>query len=177
VTGTRRRKGVQRAAGALRQLAMQDRLTRPDRSRRYQFLKRTFGPDRDMLFFGGLFAAQAYQEALACYIDACFVACVVLCQIVLEHTLAGVFKVSGREDLDGAGFFRLLREAEAAGMLRSDEVQAFNEMRQLRNQYIHAGDGGMDWLLKRRSKHPTVFDALEEDATLMLKALRRIRVG
>jgi hypothetical protein len=127
-----------------------------------------------MMFVGGVFAARAYQEAIVCYLDACFIACVVLCQIVLEHSLAGVFQLSGEEGLDGAGFFRLLRQAERVGMFTKDEVRAFDEVRKLRNEYTHGKVGGMAWLLRRGSKHTSTFDALEEDATQALRALGRI---
>jgi hypothetical protein len=86
-----------------------------------------------------LWAGHAYGESQAAYINRCFVASAILCQIVLEHTLSAYFAFEKRGDLRGISFQRLLREA-VPRYLNDAEREAFDSVRLIRNSYVHGGD-------------------------------------
>ena len=66
----------------------EDGRTRNRRVRRADAIQQMIGnlPD-GMLFVGGFEAMRAYHEAQTSYITGCFVGCILLCQVAVEHTL------------------------------------------------------------------------------------------
>jgi len=67
-----------------------------------------------------------------------FISCVVISQIVIEHTLAGLLNFFGRTDLEGAGFRKLAEEALSDGHISQKEFDDLNQLRRLRNPYSHS---------------------------------------
>jgi len=109
-----------------------------ERLARLHFLGEQHGGPRDQLITGGLIGNLAIDEACWCFINGQFIACVVLTQIVLEHLLAGLFRIAGRDDIAGAGFGRILREAYSERFISSAEFDKFNSLRAKRNPYSHS---------------------------------------
>src|SRR5687768_2285912 len=109
--------------------------SRPYRAQRLQLLVNEYGPESLGLFPGGPIGAMAFEEARLTYLHWIFVACTVMCQICLEHMLAALFRMAGRDDLDRATYKRLLREARDQSFLSEEEFRLFERLRSLRNPY------------------------------------------
>jgi hypothetical protein len=148
-------------------LAADDEKSRPFRAERLAFLLDHFGTEeRGMLFHGGVVSATAFEEMRVCYLNGLFVSCVVVAQIVIEHTLAHMLDLAGRSELEGAGFKKLAEESLKERLLSQDEFDAMDELRKLRNPYTHSKPLMHDSCFVRRSKetgsHP--LDLFKEDA-------------
>src|SRR5436853_7615422 len=103
-------------------LRNEDNASFDERQRRLRWLIDAFGqPAGYMVHHGGFISYRAFEEARRCYLYGQFIAVVLLCQIVLEHTLAGFFRAEGRNDLERDGFQRLLNEALQAGYISQQE--------------------------------------------------------
>ncbi len=143
---------------------------------RVRFLTSLTGEEpREMIFYGGFVAGHAYGESQAAYINGCFIACVILCQIVLEHTLCAFFALEGRDDLRRASFQRLLQEA-VPRYLNDAERDAFDSVRPIRNSYVHGGDERAVLELGRRAEQQgsTMIEMLEQNARVALSAVARL---
>jgi hypothetical protein len=101
-------------------------------------LLKLFGQNESMLFFGGVVSVQAFEEMRLAYLNGLYVSCVVVSQIVIEHILAGLFNLSNRSDLEGAGFQKLTKEAIADGYISQREFDDLDRLRRLRNPYTHS---------------------------------------
>src|SRR5262245_21775686 len=148
-------------------LAADEAKSRPYRAERLALLLEHFGSEeRGMLFHGGIVPAHAFQELRLCYLHGLFISCVVVAQIVIEHTLAGMLRMGGRDDLEGASFKKLLEEAEADGLISAAEYDAFDELRQLRNPYTHSKppmhESSVGCRTAETGSHP--WDLFKEDA-------------
>lgn len=119
-------------------LHAEDEAKFPARLERLRFLGEQHGGPRDQLITGGVIGYLAFEEACWCFINGHFIACVVLTQMVLEHLLAGLFRVFGRDDIADTGFARLLREAHAEHFISTSEFEKFNLLRERRNPYSHS---------------------------------------
>lgn len=112
--------------------------SRPWRVERMGLLLDLFGQNGWMQFFGGVVPVQAFDEMRLAYLNGLYVSCVVVSQIVLEHILAGMFSLYGRDDLEGAGFQKLTTEGLAAGFISLEEFEELERLRRLRNPYTHS---------------------------------------
>lgn len=119
-------------------LYAEDQTKFPARLERLKFLGEQHGGPRDQLITGGMIGYLAFEEACWCFINGHFIACVVLTQMVLEHLLAGIFRIIGRDDIAYTGFARLLREAHAERIISTTEFKKFNLLRERRNPYSHS---------------------------------------
>ncbi len=115
----------------------EDQAKFPARLERLKFLGEQHGGPRDKLITGGLIGYLAFEEACWCFINGQFIACVVLTQIVLEHILAGLFRMFGQDKIADSGFKLLLGKARAERFISQDEFEKFNSIRERRNPYIH----------------------------------------
>ena len=90
--------------------------------------------------------------------------------------LAGIFRMSGREDLNRAGFQKLLREARVERFLSEDEFELFDRVRMLRNPYAHPrAPDDAESMLRRASQTDTQFeDLVAQDAELAIAVLLRL---
>jgi hypothetical protein len=150
--------------------------SRAHRAQRLQLLVTEYGPEGIRLFHGAPISAIAFEEARQAYLHGLFVACTVMCQICLEHMLAGLFRMAGRDDLDRATYERLLREARDQSFLSEEEFRLFDRLRSLRNPYAHprapAGEGSL--LRRMISADTAIEDLAVEDAQLAITALLRL---
>lgn len=105
---------------------------------RLKFAVEQYGEPRHQLMTGGMIGYRAFEEARWCFVNGQFIACVVLTQMVLEHMLAGLFRIAGRDDIADAGFRRLLEEAQTESFISSVEFDKFEGLRKLRNPYSHS---------------------------------------
>lgn len=122
--------------------------SRPHRAERLRLLVEEYGPSGTIrIFHGGPVSAWAFEEARQAYLHGLFLCCTIMCQVCLEHILAGLFRGAGRDDLGDASFKRLLREAREERILSQDEFRLFDRIRTLRNPYAHprtpTGKGSM----------------------------------
>jgi HEPN domain-containing protein len=151
--------------------------SRPCRAERLRLLVEEYGPsDTIRVFHGGPVSAWAFEEARQAYLHGLFLCCTIMCQVCLEHMLAGLFRAAGRDDLGNASFKRLLREAKEERILSLEEFRLFDRLRTLRNPYAHprdpAGVGSMPW---RALESGTVMeDVPVQDATFAVTALLRL---
>ncbi len=144
--------------------------SRPCRVDRMHLLLDHFGQNRDMLFFGGVIPAQAFEEMRLAYLNGLYISCVVVSQIVIEHILAGLLDLSGRTTLEGAGFQRLTEEARAEGYISEKEFEDLIRLRRLRNPYTHSRPVMHDSCVIRRAaetgSHP--LELFKQDAETAL---------
>jgi len=116
---------------------------------------------------------MAFEEARQTYLHGLFVACIVMCQVCLEHMLAGLFRQAGRDDLDRATFEVLLREANNQRFLSAEEFALFDRLRTIRNPYVHSRTPtGKGSLIRRAVEEDKVVEnVIVEDAELAIRAL------
>ena len=151
--------------------------SRPHRAARLRLLVEEYGPsDTIRVFLGGPISAWAFEEARQAYLHGLFVCCTIMCQVCLEHMLAGLFRGAGRDDLSNASFNRLLREAREERILSQDEFRLFDRLRTLRNPYAHPRDPtGIDSMPRRALESGAVMeDVPVQDATFAVTALLRL---
>lgn len=147
--------------------------SRPYRADRLRYLLDQYGHDSVRIFPGGSLSLMAFEESRQAYLNGLFMACTIMCQVCLEHMLAGLFREAGRDDLDRATFKTLLREALDQGLLSADEFALFDRLRSLRNPYAHSraplGKGSME----RRAVDVNIAikDLVVHDAELAISSL------
>jgi len=147
-------------------LLAEDDASRRSRSGRLAFVVQASGPLSNMLIPGGFVPARALEETRWCYVNGQFLACIVLCQVILEHVLAGQFALMGKDSLIKGRFERLCDEALANHLISSSEHRAFTSLRLLRNPYTHPQRMNDPKRLERRmmtEKRPQE-DIVEDDA-------------
>jgi hypothetical protein len=136
----------------------------PERVDRLCFVVEEGGPEIDRLFPGGPISAWAFLEARRAYIYGLDIACVIMTQVCLEHSLLGMFKWAGRDDLDGASFKVLLSEAKAQGFLSEGEYELFERLRRFRNPYAHPRSlDDESAIIKRAETSRTSIDVIPTD--------------
>jgi hypothetical protein len=89
------------------------------------------------LFLGGETAMNAFEEARNAYVSGLFLACVLLCQVYVEHTLGSLFRMMGRDDAADAAYARMLVAARDQALLTQAEFEIFDRLRRNRNPYAH----------------------------------------
>lgn len=150
--------------------------SRPDRAERLRLLLDEYGRESIRIFPGGPVSALAFEESRQAFLHGLFVACTIMCQVCLEHMLAGLFRMEGRGNLDRATFDTLLRQARDERFLSSDEFALFDRLRALRNPYAHPRAPTRRGSIGRRAidTDTPVEDLVVEDAELAIKALLRL---
>lgn len=96
----------------------------------------------DLLFYGGIDPA-ILAEIEDSFKRGNFVACVLLCQLVIEHALASIFLLTEYESITTKGFAKLIAKAAELGVIDNDIESQLTELRRMRNPYVHPkfGDG------------------------------------
>ena len=150
--------------------------SRPYRANRLKVLIENFGSENFGVFYGGTISAVAFEEARQAYLHGLFISCTVMCQVCLEHMLAGLFRMYGRDDLDRAGFAKLLQEARDEGLITQSEFELFEQLRSVRNPYVHPPRLSKQVAFERRAvDHDTPVEELFKiDAEHAVKALLRL---
>lgn len=158
-------------------LRSEDKNSFNERRIRLRWLIDEFGSfDNIIAHYGGFISYRAFEEARRCYLYGEFIAVVLLSQIVLEHTLAGLFQMEGRDDLNCAGFKKLLDEAIRLGYTSQQEYDVFNTIRKLRNPYVHYRSPMNSEHIGQRivMNDMTPFEIFETDAQVALKVVFRL---
>lgn len=158
-------------------LTNEDRGSFDERLIRLRWLVDEFGEFGNIItHYGGFISFRAFEEARRCYLYGEFIAVVLLSQIVLEHTLAGLFQMEGRNDLNRAGFRKLLDEAINTDYISQQEYDVFNAVRKLRNPYVHYRAPMDSEHIGHRivESNLTPFEIFETDAQVALKAVFRL---
>lgn len=118
-------------------LESDDSKSRPYRAARMQvLLEKSF--EGNYLAPGGTLEVQAFEEMRQAYLHGLYISCVVSAQIVIEHRLAGMFGMVGIQELEGAGFRKLIGEALEVGFISEVEHELLDQLRLLRNPYVHS---------------------------------------
>ena len=112
-----------------------------ERLERYRFIWQEFGPPADMLLVGGIPAVLALQELRLCFIEGYYLACVLLVQIFVEHSLGGSYIMSGDDRIAERGFAQLIDNALADNHTSPDIASRLHELRRIRNAYVHPKAG------------------------------------
>jgi len=157
-------------------LSVEDDASRSSRSARLEFVVQASGPPSNMLIPGGFVPARALVEAKWSYINGQFLACIMLCQAMLEHVLAGQFTLMGKDALIKKGFERLCDEALADHLISPSEHRAFSNLRLLRNPYVHPKRMNDPTRLERRmmTEKRSQEEIVEDDARRALLAVLRL---
>lgn len=157
-------------------LLAEDDASRSSRSGRLAFVVQASGAPCDMLIPGGFVPARALAEIKWCYINGQFLACIVLCQVMLEHVLAGQFALMGNDDLIRKGFKVLCDKALAAQLISPSEYRALTCLRLYRNPYVHPRKMDDATRVERRmlAEHRSLESIVEDDARGALVAVLRL---
>lgn len=118
-----------------------DKHTFNQRLERYKFIRKEFGPPADMLLIGGFPAMFAIQELQFSYINALYMATILLAQSFIEHSLGGSFLMSGDDDIVEKGFSKLIDKALATKQIDQKLADKLHELRKMRNPYTHPNPG------------------------------------
>lgn len=124
--------------------------TLEERVRRFKFIWQEFGPPIGMLLLGGIPAAFALDELKRSYMEGNFLSCVLLAQIFIEHSLGGMFILSGNDELAQRGFAALINEARNVGTIDENLANRLHELRTMRNPYVHPRAGLSERTYMRR---------------------------
>ncbi len=118
-------------------LSREDNLCREDRLARLNWLAARTPNAEYLVFPGGLMSKHLFEEARYCFVYGQFLATVVLGLSYIEHTLAGLFYASGRNDLERASISALLKEAMKCGWVNQTEYENLERARKARNPITH----------------------------------------
>ena len=157
-------------------LEQEDAASRATRISRLAFVANEYGPPRHLLIPGGFVPVQAFEEARWCYVNGQFIGCVLLCQVMLEHILAGQFNLMGKDRIAESGFKNLCTEAEKALFISAEERQLFDSLRVKRNPYVHPRGMERTDRIERRMmlEGSDMNDILDKDARLAIGAVFRL---
>ncbi len=151
--------------------------SRHHRAERLRLLLGEYGEEGGIqLFPGGLVSRMAFEEARLAYLHGVFLGCIMLCQVCVEHMLAGLFRMAGRNDLNRAAYQTLLEEAREQQFLSEDEFDLFDRLKALRNPYVHPrAPTAQGSVIRRAMDTDTPFeDMVVVDAELAITALLRL---
>jgi len=119
------------------------------------------------------------NEAMTCYINGSFVACIVLVAAVLEEVLRGFFHRKGTSNNKADSFKSLIIESRNAGYISRAEAEDLHTIRNLRNPYVHPKSRTDPKSLSERAivsqTHPLVIVQADAEKALLMscKFLKR----
>ena len=150
--------------------------SRPYRAQRLKLLLDEYGPGGIRLFYGGPVSHWAFEECRLAYLHGLFLSSILAAQVCLEHMLAGLFRMAGRDDLEGAGFGLLLKTALSESFISEAEFGLFDGLRKVRNPYAHyrAPTSKTSPLRRAIATDRAPDDLLVEDARSAVVALLRL---
>jgi hypothetical protein len=157
-------------------LEADDAKSGPYRVRRMQVLLDHLGEGGYILFTGGMIPLHAFEEMRLAYLNGLYISCVVVSQIIVEHILSGLFDMANRTDIEGVGFQKLLMEALLDGYISQEEFDSLDELRRLRNPYVHSKPIMHEACFIRRAAetgdHPA--ELFKKDAEIALTVVSRL---
>ena len=129
--------------------------------------------DCGLLLYGGFSSLFAISEIPNAYINGNFLSCVCLAQIFFEHTLSSTFCMQGEDETAEAGFSKIIEESKARNIISEDFAEKLDELRRIRNSYIHYHVGlNKRGLIKRMLDSSIVIDdLLIKDAWFAVKLI------
>jgi hypothetical protein len=154
----------------------EDSLCREERLARLKWLVSKM-PSVDYLFFrGGPISKYLFEEARYCYVYGQFLATIVIGLAFIEHTLAALFYMIGRADLERASLIKLLKEGLNYEWLTKIEFENLQHARQIRNPITHfRKPGNDDSIVKRgiiKNEHP--YEIIEKDARYVMETVLKL---
>jgi len=134
----------------------------------YKFIWQEFGEPSDMLLGGGVQAALALYEIKLCYIEGYYLAVVLLAQIFIECSLGGSYIIGGDEGMARKGFWKLIDRALADNLITGELAAEFQELREMRNPYVHpragAGEGTIMGRIVKKFGNGKVYESITDFA-------------
>ena len=121
-------------------------------------------------------AKEAFEEARRCFLSGEYLAAIILCETVLEHTFAGYLHMEGRNDAESLGFSPLLEMTYEKGFVSTDEYRALRRLSGWRNAYVHyRGPAHQEHIMQRvlRSAEE-LYVVMRKDAVEWLTIMHRI---
>lgn len=157
-------------------LEQEDVATRPSRISRLAFVANEYGSPRHLLIPGAVVPTHAFEEPRWCYVNGQFIGCTLLCQVVLEHILAGQFYLMNKDRIAESGFKNLCAEVENERFIRAEERKLFDSLRAKRNPYVHPrGMDRVDRIERRMMIEESEMDEiLDRDARLAIGTVFRL---
>lgn len=152
-------------------LAAEDASCRRDRLERLKWLSHETPNAEYWTFSGGLMSKYLFEEARYCFVYGQFLATILLGLSYIEHTLAGLFFGSGRDDLERASISTLLQEALACGWIDEQEFEHLEKARTARNPVAHFRRPLAEATIERRmvAQDELPYYLIEEDACHVMK--------
>ncbi len=154
-------------------LTREERVCRHDRLKRLDWLT-TRAPDAEyLMFWGGQMSRYLFEEARYCFVYGQFLATIVMGLSFIEHTLAGLFYASGRNDLERAGISTLLQEALKNGWIDQIEFANLQRAREVRNPITHFRRPGHSETIGYRTvmQNESPYIIIEEDARHVMETV------
>ena len=154
----------------------EDRQCRSDRLNRLKWIIEKYPSIDISLFHGGLKSYYLFEEARYCFVYGQYIASTMLSLSYIENILASVFYASGRNDLQRARLFDLLKKAKEEGLISESEFTIFNKVRKIRNPITHfrkpSDKENIEPRVVKNNRNP--YELLEEDSKTALEATSRI---
>jgi len=147
-------------------LGREDIVAREGRLSRLKWLESKTPRVGYWLFRGGMMSKHLFEEARYCFVYGQFLAAIVLGLAFIEHTLAGLFYMAGRNDLERASISKLLREALNYNWITPMEYEHIERARQIRNSVTHFRKPLDDDTIEKRLvlENELPYTIIEEDA-------------
>lgn len=149
--------------------------TKQERIERFIELNTLFGPQGDKLLQGGIQSQLALHEVANSYVCGNYMAVILLAQAFIEHSLSGTFIM--HDDIKTAeSSFKVIIDKAFESQLISYELHTnLNELRLLRNPYVHAKAGLKNGSLMKKmidEKYTSAVDMSKNDALSALRILK-----
>ncbi len=163
---------------ALESLMEDEERSREDRLERFVELNKLFGPQGDMLLHGGPQSLFALHEVANSYVSGNFMAVVLLSQAFIEHSLSGRFILAGEDAIAESGFKKIMDKALEFSFIDESSYVELDELRKLRNSYVHAKVGLKSGSLMKRvieGKYQSPEELTEKDAVRSLEILKKFK--
>jgi len=103
-----------------------------------------------MLFRGGFDPSIAVELEQSFEIGN-FIACILLSQLLIEHSLAHMFLFTDSESVTRKGFSELINKALEVRAIPESMAKELHELRLMRNPYVHPRYGNNNGTLVRRA--------------------------
>ena len=157
-------------------LIREDSTGRKDRLARLDWLISNVPDANYMTFPGGLMSKYLFEEARYCFVYGQFLAVIVLGLSHIEHTLAALFYMAGRNDLERATISTLLREAKTEGWVTETEFDNLERARKVRNPITHFRRPLHDETVEYRAvaQNELPYTIIEEDAQHVMETVLRL---
>ena len=154
-------------------LEKSDENSRLERAARLRFLVKEYGRERWLAFTGGETATRFFEEARDAFLNGQYCATLLLCHGVITQQLVGVFREWGRDELADSDAEDLYRAARDEGVISATDFSIYNNVRKIRNAYVHPPGLGSKHHLARRAivGRASIREVNARDAHLALRAL------